>query len=183
MSILSGLEVMPLPLALPTSASFVGSGKTSLAHLLTNGKPLPRATPTVGCNTFLKVRPLRHFLTYACMPAFADVSVRRTERRAVNLPPSTLSDCMQELTLRSKSNGALAGSASGAACQHAQHDLVFSCIHCSLWSTQKAVMLVGDTSRTTLLRCGTLVRGGLRSSAVGWAYERALLRTTHPGIR
>lgn len=33
-----------------------GSGKTSLAHLLANGKPLPRTTTTVGCNTFVRVR-------------------------------------------------------------------------------------------------------------------------------
>ncbi len=34
-----------------------GSGKTALAHLLAKGKPLPRTTTTVGCNTFVKVLP------------------------------------------------------------------------------------------------------------------------------
>ena len=34
----------------------VGSGKTSLAHLLASGKPLTRTATTVGCNTFVRVR-------------------------------------------------------------------------------------------------------------------------------
>lgn len=49
-------------LTLITCLGCPGSGKTSLAHLLAYGKPLARATPTVGCNTFVKVcttsRPL-----------------------------------------------------------------------------------------------------------------------------
>lgn len=32
-----------------------GSGKTSLAHLLANGKPLTKTATTVGCNTFVRL--------------------------------------------------------------------------------------------------------------------------------